>query len=149
MTKDLSIMRNLHEFFVPRIQALPCQETTKSYIVSVLAAPEKLKNLSGQSITLCFAEAKSRWNFASFQNLGDWILFAESVYPASLTDVEPEYYFTIAQMSYYNCFKITRRQLSMYEELADQLEPIITGLRHKVCPDREDTPIDHYYRHLQ
>lgn len=148
MTMDLSITGSLHEFFMPRIHALQCHETTKSYIVSVLSAPERLKNLSGQSITLCFAEAKSRSEFASFQNLGDWILFAESVYPASLTDVEPEYYFTIAQMVYYNCFKITRRQLSMYEELADQFQTIITGLRRKVCLDREDTATNSYYHYL-
>lgn len=129
MIESLQITNNLQEFFIPKVQTLLCQEVTKSYIVSVFSRPQKLSNLANQSITLCFEEARSRWNFADFQNLGDWILFAESIYPTSLKDVSTEYYFTIAQISYYNCFKITNRKLVMYEELADQFETIVNKLR--------------------
>lgn len=129
MTHDLNIVKSLQEFFIPKVRALPCQEITKSYIVSVFSTPNKLQNLANQSITLYFAEARSRLDFSAFQNLGDWILFAETLYPQSLKDIEPTYYFTIAQISYYNCFKITRRKLLMYEELADQFDVIVNRLR--------------------
>jgi hypothetical protein len=103
---------------------------TKVYILSIFSSPEKIKNLSGQSITLLYADALARNDFAKFNTIGDHLLFIEAFAPLNLNGAEPEYYETVAQMSYYQCYKLTKRKLYMYEELADNFNKIVNKMRY-------------------
>lgn len=117
----LITFNNVNNFFTEQLKVLNCQEKTKAYIVSILS---KYKNsyydYSNHSLTLIYNEARLSGNFAVFQNLADWIFFCESVFPNYLCDASKEYYHSIAQTSYYSCYKLINRKIDIYENLADE-----------------------------
>lgn len=105
------------------------REETKAYINSIFKGFVSAQNdLSKQSITLKYIEAKNNYNFAQFQNLADWIFFIRSVYPASLT-TSPDYYDNIAKNSYYTCYMMLNRQWILYEELADNFSYFVDNIK--------------------
>lgn len=96
-------------------------ESTRAYIFGIFK--NKLINnndLSKDSITIKYAEAKFSYDFEKFQILGDWIFFTKSIFPKSLNRASPEYYDAIAQNSYYRCYKILDKKWILFEELADE-----------------------------
>lgn len=112
--------KNLTTFFDEVLAELPCQSDTKAYIVSVFA---KYKNpeydLSKDSVTLTFSQARDKQDFSTFQNLGDWIFFSKTFVPASLHHASEDYYDTVGRLSYYSCYKLINRQWKLFEEMAD------------------------------
>lgn len=116
----LITLPNINDFFTEQLNNLRCQDKTKAYIVSILS---KYKNsyfdYSNMSLTLLYNEAKTRHDFYVFQNLADWIFFCEVVYPQYLKDASKEYYHSLAQVSYYNCYKLINKKMDIYEELSD------------------------------
>jgi len=68
---------------------------------------------------LLFAQARNKQDFLTYQNLGDWIFFANTIAPKHLQFASKDYYDTIARLSYYSCYKIINREWKLFEELAD------------------------------
>lgn len=124
---------NLDEYFINKVTDLPkIQESTKSYISSTFV---KYKNtssdLSKKSLTIEFSQAKCNWSFNQFQNVGDWILWSESIFPTALNDASKEYYHTLGQICYYKCYIITKRSWVVFEEIADMMPDIITYFQNQ------------------
>lgn len=104
------------------LQDLPCQADTQSYIISIYGKFKTAEHdLSKDSLTLRFAQARNNHNFLGYQNIGDWIFFANTLAPASLNKASKEYYDTLARLSYYSCYKILNREWKLFEELSDNL----------------------------
>lgn len=121
---------NINKLFSEILQDLPCQIDTKSYIISIYGKFKTSEyDLSKNSITLSFAQARQNHNFLGYQNIGDWIFFANTFAPLSLHGANKEYYDTIARLSYYSCYKILNRQWKLFEELSDNL----VFLENQVC----------------
>lgn len=111
------------DLFSSRLQNLKTERReTKEYIRGLLDKRIKSNaiDFSNESITLIFARAKSEHNFKLYQDIADWLFFAKSFYPEHLNCASPEYYNTIAQMSYYKCYLMINRQWILFEELSDR-----------------------------
>ena len=116
----------LEEFFQKKLNDLKCRTIVKAYLISTLSKykyPEN--NYSNVSLTLLFNKGQSNRDFITLQNLADWIFFCEVIFPQHLNDCSKQYYYSLAQMSYYNCYKLLNRQLDLYLQLADELESLI------------------------
>ncbi len=125
--------KSVLDLFEPLLSDLNCQRDTKSYIIGIFG---KYKNsefdLSQHSVTLLFAQAREKQNFFVFQNIGDYLLFTNSVFPGHLKDANKDYYDTIARLSYYSCYRLINRQWPLYEELADQYVQIEQQVRQRL-----------------
>lgn len=88
---------------------------------------KKEKDLSKDSITLKYIEAKNNLSFKDFQNIGDWILFSKIILPQSI--ISEEYYDTIARCSYYKCYLILNKQWILFEELADKFPELKESIK--------------------
>lgn len=120
---------SLDALFNTQIEKLPCHQSTKAYISGIFTSPKKENDFSKESITVIYSQAKNEYRMDLFQNLADWILFAQTMYPDSLCHASPEYYQTIAQLSYYRCYRMINRQWTLFEELADKLPHLIKQMR--------------------
>jgi hypothetical protein len=111
---------NLGKFFSEALDGLSCQEDTRAYIIGVFVKYRSAEfDLSRENLTLTFAQARFNRNFLLYQALGDWIFYAGSLYPQSLTNASESYYQDLARLSYYACYNIINRQWRSYQELAD------------------------------
>lgn len=117
---------NVNAFFVKKMEKLRYDDDTKSYIVGVLSKFNSSNfDYSKHSITLLYAEAKFKQDFLIFQNIGDWVFFCNTVFPEHLNNASEDYYHSIAQSSYYSCYRLINRQWKVYEQMAD-LFPTLT-----------------------
>ena len=115
-----TIHRNISSFFDELLVDLKCQRDTKAYIVSIYGKYKSAEfDLSKDSVTLRFAQARSKQDFLTYQNLGDWIFFANTIAPQHLKFASKDYYDTVARLSYYSCYKLINREWKLFEELAD------------------------------
>ena len=111
---------NIINFFDELLIDLECQRDTKAYIVSIYGKYKSAEfDLSKDSVTLLFAQARSKQDFLTYQNLGDWIFFANTLAPSHLRFASKDYYDTVARLSYYSCYKLINNQWKLFEELAD------------------------------
>jgi hypothetical protein len=111
---------NISSFFDELLSDLNCQRDTKAYIVSIYGKYKTAEfDLSKDSVTLQFAQARSNQDFLTYQNLGDWIFFANTLAPQHLQNASKDYYDTVARLSYYSCYRLINRQWKLFEELAD------------------------------
>lgn len=115
-------MHNLKLFFNNELKNLHCDINTKSYILNVLTEYNKNYNYSNESLTLIYINAKNTQDFATFQSLADWLFLCYSAFPENLQDASKEYYYSIARLSYYSCFKLINRKWILFENLADDFE---------------------------
>lgn len=110
---------SLNEYFAKELNKLDCDKDVKAYIVSIFT---KYKNsaddLSNQSITIEYSSAKLAGDFVKFQRLADYLFFINSMHPESLNAASKDYYYSIAQLSYYSCYRIIR-EWKIFEMLAD------------------------------
>lgn len=112
--------RNISSFFDELLIDLECHRDTRAYIVSIYGKYKTADfDLSKDSVTLLFAQARNKQDFLAYQNLGDWIFFANTIAPQHLHFSSKEYYDTIARLSYYSCYKLINKQWKLFEELAD------------------------------
>lgn len=130
--------KNLTHFFNQTLQDLPCRHDTKTYIISIYS---KYKNadsdLSKDSITLLYALAKEKQDFATFQNIGDWIFFSKTFYPTHLNNASEDYYHTVGRLSYYSCYKLINKKWPLYEQLADEFVPLIIKTKNIIASNVE------------
>jgi len=118
-------IKNLNNFFYEVFDELKCQPDTKAYIVSIFTKYKAADfDLSKDSITLTYAQAKDKRDFMIFQNLGDWIFFSQSFLPEHLNNASKEYYQSIGRLSYYSCYQIINKQWKLFEELSDNFIPL-------------------------
>ncbi len=116
---------NVNKYFAEQLELLNCQEKTKAYIVSILSKYKHASfDYSNSSLTLLYNEARLQSNFYTFQNLADWIFFCEVIFPKHLQDSSKNYYHSLAQVAYYNCYKLINKQIDIYENLADEFTPL-------------------------
>ena len=114
------LSKNITNFFDEILSELECHQDTRAYIVSIYDT-YKFSNtdLSKDSITLLFAQARSKQDFYLYQNLGNWIFFTNTLATNHLKHASKDYYDTIARISYYSCYKIINKQWKLFEELSD------------------------------
>lgn len=116
---------NVNNYFNEILSDISCQKDTKAYIVSIYdkyksSAPD----FSKKSMTVLYAEAKSKHDFSTYQDIGDWIFFTNTLAPEHLKYASKDYYDTIAQLSYYSCYRLINKQWKLFEELADNFQDI-------------------------
>lgn len=132
------IVDNLENFFSEKINSLEkYQEPTRAYVVNVFKnAKKETTDYSKESITILYNQAKIKHQFDLYQNLGDWILFINSLFPESLNNASNEYYTVVAQNSYYKCYRILQGKWTLFEELADKFPSLIESLQATLRPTR-------------
>ena len=102
---------------------------TRAYIYSIFRGVMYADgDLSKQSVTLVYADARESQDFAKFQGLADWIFLVRTSFPQSLRASE-DYYDTIARCSYYRCYVILDRKWPCFEEMADRLPSLVEKLQ--------------------
>lgn len=115
-----TVYRNIANFFDDLLIDLECQQATKAYIVSIYGKYKSSQfDLSKDSVTVLFAQARNNQDFLAYQNLGDWIFFANTMASNHLRFASKDYYDTVARLSYYSCYNLINRQWKLFEELSD------------------------------
>lgn len=116
-----NITHSLNTFFSTQLENLECDDDTRAYIVSVLDRFKTAStDYSKDSLTLLYADAKFKQDFYTFQNIGDWLFFCNTLFPEHLNKSSQDYYYAIGQLSYYSCYRLINRQWKLYEKMADQ-----------------------------
>lgn len=124
-----TLHKTITNFFEELLEDLHCQRDTKSYIISIYGKYKTAEfDLSKDSVTLMFAQARDKQDFLTYQNLGDWLFFTKCMFPNFLKNASENYYDNIAQLSYYNCYRIIR-SWKIYEQLADEYVPLTKEIR--------------------
>lgn len=123
---------NITTFFDSLLDDIKCQRDTKAYIVNIYGKYKSAQfDLSKDSITLMYAQGRDKQDFLTYQNLGDWIFFANTMIPHFLNGASKNYYDTVARVSYYSCYKLINRQWKLFEELADNFPFIEQQVKEK------------------
>ena len=121
---SLTQATTINNYFVEILKNIKCDENVKSYIVSIFSKYKTAHyDLSKDSITLQYSEAKHNNNFEKFQTIADYLFFTNSMFPQSLTNASKDYYYSIGQLSYFSCYRIIR-DWKIYERLADDFVPL-------------------------
>ena len=125
------VHRDITNFFEEILFDLRCHRDTKNYIISIYGKYKSTEfDMSKDSVTLMFAQARDKQDFLAYQNLGDWIFYTKSIFPTFLGDASENYYNNIAQLSYYNCYRMVR-SWKIYEELSDEFPILTKKIREK------------------
>jgi len=125
--------RNLTSFFDELLIDMECQRDTKAYIVSIYTKYKTAEfDLSKDSVTLLYAQGRTKQDFLTYQNLGDWIFFANTMAPEHLRNASKDYYDTVARLSYYSCYRLINRQWKLFEELADNFLVLEKEVKEKL-----------------
>jgi hypothetical protein len=112
--------KNINIFFDEILTDLKCQNDTRAYIVSIYGKYRTTEfDLSKDNITYLFAQARTKQDFLTYQNIGDWISISNTIFPKHLKFASKDYYDTLARLSYYSCYKLINCQWKLFEELAD------------------------------
>ena len=127
------IQANIDSFFEELLADIQCQPATRIYITSIYGKFRTADHdLSKDSVTLLFAQARSKHDFLAYQNLGDWIFFTNTLAPEHLKFASKDYYDTVARLSYYSCYKIINNQWKLFEELADNFLVLENQVKQKL-----------------
>ena len=127
------VSNNITNFFEDLLTDLECQRDTKAYIVSIYGKFRSADfDLSKDSVTLLFAQARNKHDFLSYQKIGDWLFFSNTMAPAHLHDASIDYYQTIARLSYYSCYNLINKQWRLFEELSDNLPRLESQVKNKL-----------------
>jgi hypothetical protein len=135
-----ALHKNLGSFFTEVLSNLNCQADTRAYIISIFDKYKSAEfDLSNDSITTVFCQARQKHDFSIFRNLGDWLFFSQSVFPTGLDKHSSrDYQTTIAQMSFYTCYRMTNKSWQLYEEMSDRLtdleQQVKSLLDSNICP---------------
>jgi hypothetical protein len=127
--------KNITFFFEELLTDINCHRDTRAYIISIYGKYKSSEfDLSKDSITLLFAQARNKQDFLTYQNLGDWIFFSNTLTPNHLNNATKNYYDTIARVSYYSCYKLINRQWKLFEELSDNFLTLESEVKQKLAP---------------
>jgi hypothetical protein len=129
----MDLHKNVTDFFQELLCDLNCQSDTRAYIIGIFGKfRSATADLSKDSATLLFAQARAKQDFLGYQNLADWIFFANSWAPEHLQFASKDYYDTIARVSYYACYRLINRQWKLFEQLADELPILEEQVKRKL-----------------
>lgn len=124
---------NILNFFEDLLKDLDCPNDTKSYIISIFDKYKFVNNdLSKDSITLLFIEATEKQSFSIYQNIGDWIFFANILAPQHLKNASKSYYDTIAKKSYMSCFRLINKQWYLFKDMSDNFNTLESGVKKRL-----------------
>lgn len=127
------VYKNITNFFDELLTDLECHHDTKAYIVSIFGKYRSAQfDLSKDSITLQFAQARSNQDFLTYQNLGDWIFFSNTLAPDHLRFASKDYYDTVARLSYYSCYRLINREWKLFEELSDNFLVLESQVKNRL-----------------
>lgn len=127
------ITNNITKLFDELLIDLDCQHDTRAYIISIYGKYKSARfDLSKDSITLRFAQARTNQDFLAYQNLGDWIFFANTIAPDHLRFASKDYYDTVARLSYYSCYRLINRQWKLFEELSDNFTTLEGQVKNRL-----------------
>lgn len=127
----------LEDYLDEHFSHINCTKETRAYIKGIFIDYLKSnKDLSKNSITIFYYKAKLNYNFAMFQQLGDWLFWVKSIYPEHLSDASPDFYNSIAQNSYYKCHLILNKQWHLYAELADRFPYFTESFQELIAPSK-------------
>ena len=116
---------NILNFFEDLLKDLDCPVDTKTYIISIFDKYKFVKDdLSKDSITLLFIEATQKQSFSIYQNIGDWIFFANIFAPKHLKNASKNYYDTIAKKSYMSCFHLVNKQWQLFKDMSENFNDL-------------------------
>lgn len=122
---------DLNSFFSTQLKNLKCDDDTKAYIISVLSRFKSSSvDYSKESLTVLYAEAKFRQDFYTFQNIGDWLFFCNTLFPEHFSNASSDYYYSIGRLSYYSCYKLINKQWKLYEKMADEFVYLSSSTRN-------------------
>ena len=125
-----TVFGSFNSFLSSELQNLNCGSDTRAYVVSIFDQFKRPKfDFSKNSITLLYADAKNTQAFEKFSNIGDWLFMCNTLFPEHLNDANIAYYYAIGQTSYYQCYKLLKRQWRCYEELSDRLPDLTMQAR--------------------
>ncbi len=117
----------LIDFFDECLENLQCRNETKSYIIDLFSKFKSESVLHSKSITVAFSEAKFKNNFHLYQQLGDWLFWANVLYPSCLNGASEEYYTNVARLSYLRCYRLLDRKWLLFEELSDDYIKLVNS----------------------
>lgn len=130
-----TIHKNITYFFEEKLSDLQCHQDTKAYIISIFGKYKSASfDLSKDSVTLLFAQARIKHDFNIYQNLGDWIFFTNTIAPNHLRNASKEYYDTVARNSYYSCYMLINKEWKLFEELSDNFVKLESEVKQKLYP---------------
>lgn len=133
----IHIQANINSFFEELLADIECQTTTRIYITSIFGKYKTSQfDLSKDSVTLLFSQARNNQDFLTYQNLGDWIFFSNTLAPDHLKFASKDYYDTVARVSYYSCYRLINRQWKLFEELSDNFLSLERQVKNKLSPIR-------------
>lgn len=111
--------QSINSYFIKELEKVDVNDNVRAYLVSVFSKYKtSYYDLSDRSLTVEYSVAQFNKDFERFQNIGDWILYCNILFVEHLNNASPEYYISLGQMSYYNCYKVIRWKC--FEELADR-----------------------------
>lgn len=120
----------LSQFFEEQLKSLRCHRDTHSYIIGIYDRfRSATDDLSKTSLTILYANARDEQNFEKFQKIADYIFFMKTIFPNGLQNASEEYYFSLAQNSYYSCYRLINKSWPVYENLADDFPRLIYNSR--------------------
>lgn len=124
---------SINNFFEEKLNDLTCQADTKAYIISIY---DKYKSsqfdMSKDNVTLMFVQARTKHSFYDYQNLGDWIFFANTFAPNHLHSATKDYYDTIGMASYNACYNLINRKWKLFQELSDNFIQLEEQVKLKI-----------------
>jgi len=127
------LYQNITIFFEEVLKDIKCQDETRSYILSIYKKQTKPDfDLSKDSITLLFAQAQEKRDFYTYQNIGDWIFYINTIAPKYFKFIDKKYCDTLGQLSYYSCYKIINRKWPLFEELSDSFIDLEEQCKNKL-----------------
>lgn len=126
----MEIFASFNRFLSNELQDLDCNDATRAYIISVF---DRFRfatcDYSQNSITLIYADARNTQAFETFQNIGDWLFMVNALYPEHLNAANIDYYYAIGQSSYWQCYKLLKRQWKCYDELSERFPDLTMQAR--------------------
>jgi len=130
---DIVRNANITNFFEILLSDLECQQDTKAYIVSIFGKYKTSEaDLSKDSITILFSTAQQKHDFATYQKLGDWIIYCNGIAPQHLRNASQDYYDTIGRASYHSCYNLINRQWGLFNELSERFLVLRTGIKQRL-----------------
>lgn len=124
---------SLNNFFDRLFRDIDCQRNTRAYIISIYDKYKTAQyDLSKNSITLLFAQARDQNDFLTYRTVGDWLFFTGTAFPKHLCDASADYYNSVARLSYYSCYNLIRRQWICFQELADRFVVLQEQVKYRL-----------------
>lgn len=120
ITGDFDQILNLFKLDSLNTDLIETKEYIKSILIKYIKCDLKAFN---DNYSLKYIDAITTHQFSLFQDLGDELLFINSIFPENIK-TSREYYKDLGKMSYFKCYKLMNKKWPLYLELADKFDYI-------------------------